>query len=178
MSAVTTLHVPPDGWTVDDLPEELRCELVDGTLVVPPLPELRHDEAAGALMELLLRAGLPPHLRVLLARGVRFDRGNYRVPDLLVYRRAASTKGVIEPEDVALVVEVVSPSSLRTDRVDKPAQYAASGMPLYWRLELDPLVLVTYALDGDVYRETGRFADQVDVTEPVPLRFSIGDLLA
>lgn len=35
---------------------------------------------------------------------------------------------------------------------------------------------MTYALDGDTYRETGCFDKEVVVTEPVALRFAIDEL--
>jgi Uma2 family endonuclease len=34
-----------------------------------------------------------------------------------------------------LVVEVVSPSSVRIDRVKKPARYADFGVPMYWAVD-------------------------------------------
>lgn len=173
----TTLHVPVDGWTVDDLPDDadVRCELVDGALLVTPPPELRHGEVADELRQ-LLRAALPDDLRVLAEPGVFFDRRNYRVPDVVVYRRTASAKGRIEPADVVLAVEVMSPGSVSNDRVAKPALYAAAGIPHFWRLELDPLLLVTHELDGDAYRVQA-FDDAVSVEHPVGVRFRLADLL-
>jgi hypothetical protein len=58
MSAVTVLRVPPDGWTVDDLPdrEDFRYELVDGALLVTPTPSVRHAFAASRLHAALLAA--------------------------------------------------------------------------------------------------------------------------
>ena len=177
MGVMEPLVVPYDGWTVDDLPDtELRCELVDGGLLVTPPPELRHDEAAMALRD-LLRDATPSALRVLTAAGVHFDRRNYRLPDVLAYDRAASARGRIEPQDLLLAVEVMSSSSLSTDRVTKPAQYAAAGIPHFWRLELDPLVLVIHRLVGAAYEETARFSDDVVVTEPVELAFHLAGLL-
>jgi len=57
-------------------------------------------------------------------------------------------------------VEVVSPGSQTTDRVTKPAQYAAAGIPAYLRVEIDPDVTITvYELDdgATVYAEVGTF---------------------
>lgn len=179
MATMTSLQVPFDGWTVDDLPDDVdfRYELVDGSLLVSPPPELRHQEVAAELL-LLLRPVLPQRWRAVLTPGVHFDQRNYREPDVVVYQRSASVKNKIEPADVVLAVEVMSPSSVSNDRVSKPAQYATAGIAHYWRLELDPLVLVTHVLDGDVYREAGRFTDEADIDEPVDLRFSLADLLA
>lgn len=56
-------------------------------------------------------------------------------------------------------------------------QYAAAGIPHFWRLELDPLVLVVHRLTGAAYEEVGRFEDEVRVDEPVPLDFRLADLV-
>ena len=179
MVSVMPLQVPLGGWTVDDLPDDdwSRCrELVDGALVVTPPPALRHAEAATALAN-VLAAAAPPDLRVLTTPGVHFDRRNYRQPDVALYERSASVRGRIEPQDVHLVVEVMSPSSVSTDRVAKPAQYAASGIPHFWRLELDPLLLVVHRLAGDAYAVAGRYDDEVALDEPVPVSFRLATLL-
>lgn len=181
MTAVTTLHLPPagDGWTVDDLddlPEGLHYELVDGVLQVSPPAPLSHN---GIATELAVR--LHPRLgadwRVIAPAAVVFDVHNEREPDLLVLRRAAGRAKAARPQDVLLAVEVMSPSSRTTDRLVKPAQYAAAGIPHYWLVEPQTPVLVTHVLAGDGYRETGRFDDVVDVTEPVAVRFRLADLL-
>ena len=117
-----------------------------------------------------------PRAREQHGRRLYFDRRNYREPDLCVCRSAAVEAGRVHASDLLLAVEVMSPSSRSTDRVAKPAQYAGAGIPHYWRIEPEPRVLATYALDGDVYRESGRFDDAVQVTEPVSLAFRLADL--
>ena len=179
MSGVMPLEVPVDGWTVDDLPHDgyrRLYELVDGALLVTPPPSVRHDEAAAAL-SLILRAAATSEQRVLTARGVYFDRRNYRVPDVVVYHCRASVRDSVTAADVHLVVEVTSPGNASTDRVTKPAQYAAAGIPHFWRLELDPLLLVVHRLAGDAYEVVGRFDDEVVLDEPVPVSFRLASLL-
>ena len=179
MGVMEPLVVPYDGWTVDDLPDDelaRQRELVDGALLMNPPPELRHDEAAMALRD-LLHAAVPGRWRCMTAVGVRFDSRNYRRPDVLVYDRAASRRGRISPGDLLLAVEVMSPSSISNDRVSKPAQYAAAGIPHFWRLELDPLLLVVHRLAGFAYEITGRYDDQVQLDEPVPVSFRLATLL-
>ena len=177
MLDVIPLQVPVDGWTVDDLPDESgRYELVDGALLVTPPPSLRHSVAAFSLARLLL-PHLPDDAAVLTERGVHFDRRNYRQPDLVVYDRRAITRDRIEPYDVLLAVEVMSPSSVSTDRVTKPAQYAAAGIPHFWRLELDPLLLVVHRLAGEAYEVVGRYDDEVALEEPLTVAFRLATLL-
>jgi Uma2 family endonuclease len=179
---LTTLDIPLHGWTVDDLDalpddDHLHYELVDGCLLVTPPPVLRHQSAVTQL-SFLLHNAIARDWRVLAEAGLRVDDVNFRVPDVMVIRAEALAKAKADPEDVLLAVEVMSQSSVSTDRVAKPAQYAAHGIPHFWRLELGPgPVLVTHVLADGVYGETGRFADDVAVEEPVPLRFRLGELL-
>lgn len=176
MTVMTSFHVPFDGWTVDDLPDvDFRYELVDGALLVTP-PEAPRNSRVASRLHLHLAPALDRSWDVLVGGGVFFDRRNFRVPDLLVCRREAIDTGRVHAADLLLAVEVMSPSSIANDRVAKPAQYAAAGIPHYWRIEPEPRLLLTYALEGDVYRETGRFEDAVAVWEPVALSFRLVDL--
>ena len=180
MSSVTILPVRDDGWTVDDLdllPEDgLRYELVDGTLRVSPPPPTPHNLTATELVVRLF-AAVGPAWRVTAPGSVRLDVRNRREPDILVLRREVAHLQHTPPGDVLLAVEVMSPSSVTDDRLVKPAQYARAGIPHYWRLEPAAPVLITYALEGDTYRETGRYSDEVALDDPVVLRFRLADLL-
>jgi Uma2 family endonuclease len=175
------LRLSPDGWTVDDLqlfPDEWRhVELVDGALHVNPPPVSAHDLAATELA-FLLHGALDRSWAVTCPGGIEMDRHNYRTPDVLVRRRSVGTKKYVEPSDVLLAVEVMSPGSITEDRVVKPLHYARAGIPHYWRLELDEQELVTYALAGEAYVENGRFDGRVEISEPVSVTFDLSDLLA
>ena len=182
MTAVTTLPFRPGGWTVDDLDElpddGYRYELLDGSLLVSPPPELAHQVVATRLA-VLLAAQLPDDLVAVAAPGVYYDARNYRIPDLVVFPRVvlSQERPRLTPTDVLLAVEVASPGSARTDRVLKPAEYAAAGVPHFWRVEPAEGVLVVHALVGDVYAEVARPHRDVVLEQPVPLRFSLADLL-
>jgi Uma2 family endonuclease len=183
MSAMITLPVRPEGWTVDDLgdlpgDDGLRYELVDGALLVSPSPPNRHNIAATELV-VILHAALDRSWRIAAPGSVRFDRRNYREPDLIVLRSDGVRFDLARPQDVLLAVEIMSPGSISNDRVAKPAQYAAAGIAHYWRLERGRTpVLITHELKGTDYRETGRFTDQVAIDRPVEVRFRLGDLLS
>jgi Uma2 family endonuclease len=86
--------------------------------------------------------------------------------------------------DVRLAVEVISrdSGSERTDRYEKPSEYAASGIEHYWIVDLEPKVNITrYSLVGahGVYRRVDRvFAGTVlKVDDPLPIEFDPGILL-
>lgn len=79
----------------------------------------------------------------MTAPGLFLDRHNFRQPDLVVFLPSARSKDKLVPDDVVLVVEVVIPGSRANDRVAKPMLYASAGIAHDWRLEQEPLELVT-----------------------------------
>ena len=173
-----------DEWTVEDLvalPDDgRRYEIVDGSLVVSPAPGIRHEVVVEAVKQ-VLRQSLPPGLRLLGTINIAFGR-NVRIPDVVVVREELVTRDVLaaSPEDVVLAVEVVSPSSVTTDRVTKPTQYAAVGIDHYWRVEpSEGPLLAVYERAGGSYVETGTWVgDEVAVLQrPVPVRVVPAELL-
>jgi Uma2 family endonuclease len=182
----------PQEWTyeqlvayVESLPHDVNphsYEIVDGALVVMASPDLEH-EVVSAELRFALRTALGS--QYLIVGPIDIDlHPSYRTPDLAVL--PASLIGVrtrpIPPSDVLLVIEVVSPGSITTDRITKPAQYAAAGIPAYWRVETDPdISLTAYELPagGTVYAEIGSWArgQTAHLTEPLPVDIPIGQLL-
>ncbi len=85
-----------------------------------------------------------------------------RVADLALVRRGLAVRGTgrsypLGPEHVGLVVEVVSPSSRKTDRFAEPGEYAEAGIPLFWRVETEPDVVVhVHRRSDDGYLVTSR----------------------
>jgi Uma2 family endonuclease len=152
------LHRPGD-WRFDQLdvlPDDgRRYEVVDGLLVVSPPPTFWH-QAVGAELLRQLSQQAPDDWRVLLELGLPLGTDG-RVPDLsVVSARAPLRPGapLPGPEHVGLVVEVVSPSSRKTDRFAKPGEYAEAGVPLFWRVETEPhLLVVAHRLRGGVYEQ-------------------------
>lgn len=153
-----------------DLPEDdQRYEVVDGRLVVTPPPSQRH-QLIGAELLFQLRSQAPPAWRVCYEFALPMGTDG-RVPDLAVVRSDADVSGPrpypVGPEAFGLVVEVVSPSSRKTDRFAKPGEYAEAGIPLFWRVETEPAVVVhAHELRDGVYVEVARIDGEGDV--PVP----------
>lgn len=185
------LDVPRE-WTYDELVEYVESlphdvnphcyEIVDGALVVTPSPDVVH-EAASALLRFVLQSAYGPEY--LVGGPIDIDLNpSYRTPDLVVIPMSLVGRRTrpIPPGDVLLVVEVVSPGSVTTDRITKPAQYAAAGIPAYWRLETDPdISLTAYRLPegGTVYAEVGTWTrgQTAHLTEPLPVDVVLDQLL-
>lgn len=57
--------------------------------------------------------------------------------------------------EVGLIVEIVSPSSRKTDRFSKPGSTPQVAIPLFWRVETEPAVVIfAYRLEGTCYVES------------------------
>ncbi len=165
-------------WTAEDLhrlPDYYRYEIVDGALQMTPSASIAHNEIAFYLIARLKRQ-LPDGWSAVFDTDVILteDGRNLRRPDIVVYRRDHQ-HAVLRAKDVGLVVEIVSPGSVTTDRVTKPAVYAAAGIPAYWRIEQEPaLSLVEHQLtDMGKYFEHSPRAGVVKVDKPWPIEIDL-----
>ncbi|WP_243709526.1 Uma2 family endonuclease [Micromonospora sp. 15K316] len=168
------LHLP------DDAP---RVELVDGVIQVTPSPTLGHQDISLLLARWLLQHA-PTDLRVSQAVGVALSSNTSRQPDVVV-RRADLPPGqsLLRAEDVVLAVEIVSPGTRRIDRFAKPGEYAAAGIPYYWRIEQDPVQLYAYRRGDRIgpggerqYELVAESAELIELTEPFEVKLSIAEI--
>ncbi len=142
------VHAPPPDpghWTIDRLdalPEDgNRYEIIDGALYVTPSPVPLHQRAvrhlAFALDSYLGDRGAS---EVFFAPfDVIFAQDTVVQPDVLVVPRLSSSEARRRSEGSRplLAIEVLSPSSARTDRQAKRELYQREGVPEYWIVDLD-----------------------------------------
>jgi Uma2 family endonuclease len=146
-------------YTWDDfveLEEDDLRELIDGELLEVEVPNGAHEGLVALLAYFLVgwarssgggRAlGSGYKVRITDKRGV--------MPDLQFFR----TGNLPRNQDVGLVsghpdlaVEIVSPSSVRYDRVTKMRWYASIGVPEYWIVDPCAHTLERLVLEGDRY---------------------------
>jgi Uma2 family endonuclease len=100
-------------------------------------------------------------VRVSEHRGVMPDV-QYFTPDN--FRRAGRI--ALEQGRPDMVVEVVSPSSRRYDRVMKLHWYASLGVPEYWIVDPEARSLERLVLDGDTYRIADSLSDDAVFVPP------------
>ncbi|TDC42804.1 Uma2 family endonuclease [Micromonospora sp. KC213] len=166
---------PPGEWTTDDLdrlPDDgrRRPELLDGNLLMSPSPRRLHQSIAGRLMA-ALEETCPADLDVTQGVEVRISRRRSFIPDLLVTELDASVRNPSQyrPNEVLLVVEIVSEGSRSIDRVLKPALYAEADIPYFWRIETEAGIVVhAHKLDPvkQIYVEQARMTDGILLPEP------------
>lgn len=183
MAVAALEHSGP--WTFDDL-EQLpdngwRYEVVDGALLMTPPPTDFH-QAVGRRLFLQLVRQAPPEWEPVYEVAFRV-RTDGRVPDLAVVPAGLPVRPrqvAYQPSDFAVLVEVVSPTSTGMDRVLKPAEYAAAGVPFYWRVETEPEVeVVAYELVEGEYRESARVtAGSAALPGPFPFEVDVDALAA
>ena len=119
-----------------------RYEVVRGELLVTPVPGGRHQPIVTQLLSPLVRY-LEAHglLRQLLTppADITLSFDTLVQPDLLVADTAAFLRSGkwTDVTELFLVVEVISPSSVRADRTLKRPEYQQHGIPLYWIVDGD-----------------------------------------
>ena len=118
-------------------PELGTEEIVDGVLIARDAPGLPHQVALIRL-GILVDPYVPPGLMLVPAPFdwmLRREPLLVRQPDLLVARSVdLPEEGPIEVPPV-LAVEILSPSSVETDRVHKPREYAGAGLDHLWLVD-------------------------------------------
>jgi Uma2 family endonuclease len=179
----------PDGLSVAEyevLPEDIcrRIEIVDGAIIVNAAPRRLHQDICRRLAN-ALEASCGGAFAVSTDVDLRLRDVPLlnRRPDAVIYDASLPDDEVLRPQHCALVVEVMSPGSVTADQTDKPAEYAASRIPHYWRVEHDPagkiLSVFRYRLDPTTgtYASAGVHTGEMTVTEPVAITIDLTTLL-
>lgn len=130
-------------WTraqVLALPDDgKKYELIDGELIVTRTPRVRHQEGVMELFRLL-----DPWVRAhgigkcyCVPGDLEIEPGQVNEPDLFVVPPGPRHERWEDFPVPLLVIEVVSPSTARYDRVLKRRFYQRAGVPEYWIVDLD-----------------------------------------
>jgi Uma2 family endonuclease len=152
-------------------PEGHKAEVIGGNIIVSPSPSGRHGLICVRLQAQLSRL-LPADLVVTTMVTLSMPATSERyIPDLLVISADIlnTDEWLFPAGDAELVVEVVSPSNARTDRVTKVRGYAASGVPIY--LLVDPLERSVTSFSepaGECYQQVHRVPSGATIELPKP----------
>lgn len=154
-----------------------RYEVLDGVLSVSASPVPRHQIVSANLVHLLTGHVRARRLgQVLFAPvDVILDRHTVAVPDIVFISTARSaivTERAIEgPPN--LVVEILSPTTARRDRVLKARLYATFGVPHYWIVDPRREVLHMYEAAGGAYGQPRTFLGNAVASTPLFPRWRI-----
>lgn len=144
-----------------------RLELVEGKIerMAPAgFEHGRYQIDVGALLRAAY-AGTP----FVAAGDLGAETGSrsVRAPDVAVVRENAPRTGWLGGNHILLAVEIAS-STLRRDLAEKPAEYAAIGIPHYWVLDLQARAIhvMTDPVEGGyASRQVVRFGEPLAVPE-------------
>lgn len=140
-------------WTVEDylqLEEEIKCEILDGELIITPAPLITHQKTVGLLYQKLVAfVNLHQAGELFFAPvDVYFDQENVYQPDLVFVSTPRTSiiqeKGIMDTPD--LIVEVISPSNSYIDRYTKKTKYEQFGVKEYWIVDPANQTLEVFAL--------------------------------
>lgn len=147
-----------------------RRELVDGTLVVTPVPGRTHQRAVVRLIVLLDAACGPEHEALVAPFDFQAAPDTVLEPDVLVARRDDVGEARIERAPL-LVVEVLSPSTRLIDLGTKRLVFEAAGVPAYWLVDPAEPRLTVLELDAGRYVERASVAgdEAYEATHPFPV---------
>lgn len=140
---------------LSNLPENMVGEIIDGELLVTPRPTRRHIHAAASLGGELIPTyrfgrGGPGGWIIYHEPEIYFGE-DVLVPDLAGWRKERLTT---PPEEHRFnvapdwVCEILSPRTVRTDRVKKMRIYADHGVPHIWIVDPGARTLEVFRLES------------------------------
>ena len=158
-------------YTVEEwfeLPEDRRCELIDGELYDMATPSRVHQSFVAELL-----VEIKNHIRekggdckVYPAPfGVQLDENDDTIvePDITVVcdRDKLNDKGCVGAPD--WVIEVISPSTASMDYVKKRELYMRYGVREYWIVDPGNSVVFVYKIETPMKNDTYTFEDTIRV---------------
>lgn len=161
---IAELYPPQGQWTEKEyfvLPDTNRyVEFSEGRLIMPPHPTYRHQETLKRLF-LRMNAFVENHKLGVVEVAplpVRLWPGKIREPDIFfIAKEHADRIGEQFCGVPDLVVEVVSPGTYHTDRLEKFLEYARAGVKEYWLADPEECTIEVYILREGAYALLGKW---------------------
>ncbi|QFG27265.1 Uma2 family endonuclease [Actinomadura sp. WMMB 499] len=180
------LRPPPEGWTADHLdelpPGAPRMEMIDGALIMMSPQTSFHSQVVRRLANALEDAA-PADLGVETEMSVKLGERQRPEPDIVIFHvpEEGSRRTFYLPNEVILVVEVVSDESEDRDRDTKRTKYAAAGIEHYWLVEKEHERPVLHTLELDkatgAYVATAIARDRLKADVPFPIDIDLTTLV-
>ena len=151
MPAVRADHMPRRRWTaaqvrelMDDPRPGPRYELIGGELIVTPSGTYPHQIAVTEFLQAIKEYVLTQKVGLALTSpaDLELKADTITQPDVFVIPKASFCDSDVTPEwtdvtGLVLAVEIISPSSVRTDRIIKRDFYMDAGVAEYWIVDLN-----------------------------------------
>jgi len=141
------------------LPEDMKCELIEGEFVMTPSPKTEHQRLSGELQFRIMKFVKENGLGMIYTApfDVYLDEENAVQPDILYISK--DRLGIIGEDNVKgapdLIIEILSESTAYRDTIQKKMLYAKFGVKEYWIIAPKESLIEQYALEGREYALAG-----------------------
>jgi Uma2 family endonuclease len=151
-----------------EMPGIGKVEIAGGNVIVTMPPVNRHEHAVARLCRQLTEQVAKTHPGYVAHPGADLEDpglGRLRCPDVMVFPES-SLEGpdlALRPDEVLLVVEIVSRSNPENDYLTKVEDYAAMGIPHYVLVDPRDGTGIVHSQPGYAQRTPFVFGDTVSV---------------
>lgn len=161
-----------------------RYELVDGVLeLMSPAPSPDHQSISAEIYKRFLGNCEESYVIFYAPIDLILSDTVVRQPDLVLVHRnrfaqIVKKRGIVGVPD--LVVEILSPSSVKRDKLSKLNSYARFAIPEYWIVDPKNRFIEQYVHDGQQYPLPNVYAenDQVQSEHIKCVSFSMNEIMA
>lgn len=177
--------IKEEGLTYEDyanLDDENRYELVQGQLeLMSPSPSTIHQMISFELQKNIANHCEQDYFIFYAPIDVILSPIEVRQPDIVLVSRKRiniiTNRGIEGNPD--LVIEILSPSSLKRDKIDKLKTYAQFSIPEYWIVEPNSNMLEQYLLTKGRYEIINVFKDDEQLSSPTIecISFTMSDVI-
>ena len=161
----------PGDYTIQDyfaLPQERRAELIDGVFYDLASPTGKHQRVvmmtAIALESYVRQNGGPCRVEIA-PRAVRLDMDDKTMvePDVMVICDRNKIQNAYVEGAPDLVIEVLSPSTMKKDVMLKGRKYQRAGVREYWLIDPEALTIMVFEYEKKAQVTFYSFDDKVPV---------------
>lgn len=173
------------GLTYDDyaaIDDGQYYELAGGKLeLMSPAPYVTHQMISYEIQKKLDHSCSSNYIILYSPVDLILSPSEVRQPDLVLIHRdrfdIISKRGIEGAPD--LVVEILSPSSLKRDKIDKLKVYAEYQIPEYWIVDTENECLEQYTLQDNRYELINIFQEEETITSThIPcISFAMKDIM-
>lgn len=166
------------------LDEDFLCEVLDGEIIsMSPSPTPKHQDVVDELtaeFKMFLRGkecmafSSPIDVCLFAEHEMKYEEiKDWVQPDLIVVcdRSKIGEKNIIGAPD--LVIEVLSPSTTKNDRLIKYKNYEKAGVREYWIVDPYHMSVEVYELNKNSFDRTGIYLKEDNVNVGILEGFSI-----
>jgi Uma2 family endonuclease len=160
-----------------ELEEGYFYELLNGHIVKKQAPSPQHQKAVANLNWLINNFTREHDLGDCYTSpiDVFFDKYNNTQPDILFIKK--DRLFIVTPHGIEghpdLIVEVLSPSSYRNDKVDKMKIYCQFGVSEYWIVDPNNKAVEVYTLENNAYTMSVLASESGEITSKVLADFKV-----